>query len=306
MDAQPRPRFRMERVLARTLPWLGCLGLFGCSSVSPPPLLLPLARHGIDPVTFPRSAEILDGFDAPGPDNVPVPGDEVLFGIAIDAPDERGIWYLRIRLLPPDMPRRTWRQPIRFGKSRQEVLLESDLAPIEVTLYDDALQVLYGGTTLIPEKFFSHGLMLTLRDKDAPPDVVAQAWAYMGIAAFAQALGQFEAFEHLVWKIVDKPPIWTMLTGVSLTLEFDDPISSTLAHPALLVAGTTQAVQVPMALVMNGRTALRLSVLAGPAIPPIGLCAGTLSIEGESPTRSEARVRAKLLAARRGPLLAPE
>lgn len=279
----------------------------GCVTPALPPLLLPLARHEVDPLDFPRAHELLSGFDAPGDHPIPRPGDEILFGIAIETPGESGHWYLHITLLPPEVPEQTWVQPVMFGRTRRQITLESPLATIHATLRDADLHVIYKGTTSVPEMFFSHGLMLTLDDTPIPPDdieaLTAQAWAYMGIAAFAQALGRFEAFERLIWKVVDRPPAWALLTGVTLTLEFDEPSPTTLDHPALAAAGTDEAVQVPMALIMNRRTALRLSVLAGPAVPPVGLSAGTLSIEGENPRRAEARVRAKLLAARRGPLL---
>lgn len=271
-----------------------------CAPAPRRPLVLTLQAHRPESILFPVAPTLLDGFDV-DEDAPPAAGDAILYGIAIHGETPQ-TWYIRLTLMAQDEKPARWSRSVEWGADRRVFEFESDVHPVNIELFNSEGKLLQAESGAIPTILLNKGLF-DAASPDIPPDHIpgaaeSRALGVLGIAAFTEALGSQQALQSVLWKIIDRPPWWTFLAGVDLSIEYSQGVATAAPHPA--VADDARAALVPVDLTLNGHVVLRLSVLAAPSKTPLGLCGGALSIEGAGTRDDRPRLSARLLAAKRG------
>jgi len=124
------------------------------------------------------------------------------------------------------------------------------------------------------------------------------------IAIFT-TLQQNETLERVLWRVVDKPSVLSVVLGggvrVSIGPRFERVTIDERPLPGVPPGQT--AYRVPLDITVNGHIALRSVLTVVESRFPLSIGAGVVAIDGEHPRDPERRVAVRLLASRRGPPL---
>lgn len=263
---------------------------------------------------------IVDGLDVEPPESTASwrPGDEVLLGLVIDRGPARQVRFLKVAS-PPE---------VRFApqvytmterpKGLPPLSVSSPLLETRLTLYDESGGVISSSPGQFPMDCIGRGAYLQqieiieyLESGNAAPIPIEryldmpieerreQIRRSTWLVAVAPSMGGNPAMRKLLTGVMDSPPLLSLLLGI------DVAVSSVgmpgRSGPVGLGGRVYPAATMSLAMAVNGTPSLEGTLTAVPAVSPLHLCGGLVSLEARNPKHPERRVVVRLLGARRGP-----
>jgi len=144
--------------------------------------------------------------------------------------------------------------------------------------------------------------------EEAAPLRRAYVHSFAALLTLFRTLEQNEAMAGILWKVIEKPSMFSVLMrgGVSIGL---DPRLDRLgadSRSAGEAAPGAQLLRMPIDLAINDRPALQAILAVVPSECPLRAAAGVIAIDGRHPRHADRVVRVRLLASRRGPVPKPK
>jgi len=110
---------------------------------------------------------------------------------------------------------------------------------------------------------------------------------------------QTEGLSDILFKLVDLPSMWSIARNKGVTVNFH------FGHKEIrerqVAAGNPAAYEIPLALKLNGQTALEITIVATRSQPPLLACAGIVGLVATRPGAKDTWLAVQLLSAKRGP-----
>lgn len=306
---------------------VAALALLGCASRSAPGDLAPaptVIATESSAESFPAAMEILSGFELAEPEErfADVPGwragDRVLLGLRIIRDGAETVRYLEVELTDrmPDPPyasitltsEHTGPEGWTFGSMG---------VATELRLFDESGELLASVEGAVPKMLLPVGVYDAVRGH---MDLQAQelSWyrsreefsrtglGWLALTGMTDSMGRNRLFRRLLDGVVRRPALWRLLVDQSVSIREAEP-GPAVTDPWPLAPGLAlPAMLVPLELEVAGKPALRGRITVVPQDAPLGLCGGLVHAEAHNPGDPTARVVIRLLAARRGPYIAPE
>lgn len=311
------------------------LALGACASGPPAEIPPPstAAATPLDPADFPGADRVLAGFSA----RAASAGswdreDAVLFGLELVNGDAVHRWLLHIEAQLGDTvqltgrdgktvertiphPTGSWTYRSRIGGEEREFPVKSAMNLVGVRVCDADGQELGKSSAMVPMQLMTQGLLpavacalahpianLGPQGFDSADDVLPMARGILALVALLEIVQQDSVLEPYFWQVVQKPSLWSVVTGLGVEAAMTVALDKSVPIPGLSAptAGDVQPYLVPVRVDVNGEPALLADLICVDAAPPYGLCAGIAGITARHPTRTDLHFRAELLAARRG------
>jgi hypothetical protein len=125
--------------------------------------------------------------------------------------------------------------------------------------------------------------------------------ALVALQEFLQGILSSQEVVDILWKVADKPSgLSVLLRGGGIVGEIDndgDPIN---VDAAAWGQSATTLYGLPIAVRLNGRSALRCMLVVGPPQPPVSMSAGILAISAEPAMAKDKRMEMRIISAHRG------
>lgn len=301
---------------------VAALALAGCSGHSTPGNRAPaLAMIGTEsnPASFPAAAAILEGFELSEPGQrfevgTWRSGDRVLLGLRIVRRGKETVRYLEVEQTSwlAD-PRHVKLTVTPHGGERAYVFRSPELKT-HLRLYDERGKKLAEVDGGVPMILLNVGLYDSVRrglDFPDKPYESREDFARSGLGGatllmFSASVAGNRVFRDLLAGVVERPALWRLLLDRSVALELADLGPADTDPWAPTSALQRPAVLVPLELEVAGSAVLRGRVTVVPQDAPLGLCGGVVLAEAYNPSEPESRLVIRLLAAQRGPYVAPK
>jgi hypothetical protein len=126
------------------------------------------------------------------------------------------------------------------------------------------------------------------------------AGAVPALLSFFNLAEHTEGLQDIVFKVVELPSVWSIAAHVGVKADLS--MVSEEVRPASItgwgVPASTQAYYLPLALTLNGRPALKVTLIATRPAPPILPCGGVLGFVAERPTDPDTYLTLRVISAR--------
>lgn len=282
------------------------------------------------PGSFAAAPSILSGFELADRDEQFAefpgwrPGDRVLLGLRIMRGGEETVRYLDVELTDGLVGTST---VTSRADGRDTWEFETLDLQTHIRLYDDAGALLTSINGSFPHLLLNvgvydavrHRLDLDARAYEAARRQVVPAahvptrdeyrrtgLGWLSVMTFSNSLGRNRVFSRLLDGIVQRPALWRLLVNPAVSINDAEPGPAEAAPWAPRPDLSRPALLVPLELEVGGRPALRGSITVVPPDAPLGLCGGLVHAEAHNPGDPSAGLAIRLLAARRGPYVAPK
>lgn len=281
--------------------------------------------HGLDPAKL--------GFDERSEDPRWESGDEVVYGLRLRRGNELHRWVLRLQVLIGEQvserlagdattgnrlwDERTWSYTITQGGERRELTAKSLMLPVTAIISDEHDKKLSASLVKLPAHLLGHGVLPAidcavaaaasggtglpeepLREVSVRPMVDAT----IAMMALLNVVQEDSALAEYFWFVVEKPSIWSVITGMgvhaTLAMPFEESVPATSLPPGLPAA--ERAFVSPLQIEVNGSPALFVDVVVIDAARPYSLCGGMVAAVARHPTRPDVTLELQLLGARCG------
>jgi hypothetical protein len=129
------------------------------------------------------------------------------------------------------------------------------------------------------------------------------AGALPALISFFELVQHTEGLEEILYKIVDLPPLWSIVwhVGVRADIRF---VSEEI-NPARIadwgLPGGPEAFYFPVALRLNNHPALKVTVVVTRPVPPLLACGGVLGFVAERPNDPDMYLTLRVISARHSP-----
>ena len=271
---------RCAKVVAPVL-----LGLAaGCSSTKPSFEWFPSLAE-THSFAAPASDSLLSGFDAPVEGVTPAPGDKALYALQLDTPEGTTRWLLLFAVEPedPEQPGRVQLAITVFDADAKQLACTKDSIELRHLMHG----LFPGAEALRDTQEAVHHRLETVGD------------SLMAMLAFLNAIRDNEQLGQILWQVVQKPSVWSILVHLGVSTDITLSASEPWPHPLGPDAPDLPAYRVPMSIELNGTPALRCSIVVVRPWSPFAICAGITSVVAERPDDSGVRFRMRMVAARR-------
>lgn len=264
-----------------------------------------------------RSRELVPAVDAVGARLVqphlprsggePLPGDSVVFAMDVESPGSAYRRYLRVSVMPSEPVQTatvTITQTAESGAQVGKRRISSTLRPVQIELFDADGTALADSvipaalTGLIGRGMFASCKALAgLEAGDVEPEQRAEL-SLLGtpvVLAMCNMLQDDDTLYDLAFDLVDTSLVFTAVWnfGVSFSVLTDE----TSAEVVDLEPVTGRpGYRFPVELLANDHPALRLVATVVEPVPPLGIGAGIVRVDGFRPTDARYRVRVRLVA----------
>ncbi|HEX6811316.1 MAG TPA: hypothetical protein VF384_06815 [Planctomycetota bacterium] len=282
---------------------------------------------------FPGASGMATGFDARTGDRSWQSDDEVVFALRLRKGEEVHRWLLRLRVvfgeqlvaridnLPSQRialwEERSWTYTVTDAGQRRDLQAKSRMLPVSAIVCDEHGKQLTKSLVKLPVQLLGRGLLPAVdtalsaarvqpganetpqyRDESVRPLVEAT----LGLMSLLTVVQEDDALAEYFWQVVEKPSIWSVITGfgvkATFSMPFEKSVPATNLPPDLPAPG--RAFVVPMQIDVNGSPALFLEVVATDAARPYSLCGGIVAAVARHPTNPDVTLELQLLAARLG------
>ncbi len=304
-------------------------GVTGCSSPQTSwAQITDVPRTPLTGEHFPGAARLLAGFDRQDPAAADGIKERALFGLELDERGKVQRWLLLVEASEPPVPTRIIRQQLKAPGG--SFTYESRTRPLRVRLFDADARKLGESTVVVPWDFLcvgfvsscelaEHLLVTQLTEVDYRGQRLTRAQAarrmYGGFAtltAFVRIVEKNKLLSSVLWKVVDRPSILSVLFHGGVTLSINAELTSAAPLPITdPIQSQNDGLGPEFAQLPGYRVAMQLSANDTPALnaimwvtepqSPYRLCGGILVLEGLRPSEPRVRFRMQLLAARRLP-----
>lgn len=233
----------------------------------------------------PGGESLLSGFDPPLVAVQPEPGDRALYALQLDTPEKTSRWLVLFEVQPV--------QP-------EEV----DRVQLAITVFDADGTQLARTTDSIELRHLMHGLFPGAEALSDTREVIHQRLetvgdSLMAMLAFINAIRDNEELGQILWQVVQKPSVWSILVHLGVSTDITLSASEPWPHPLGPDQPDVPAYRVPMSIELNGTPALRCSIVVVRPWSPLAISAGIASVVAERPDDSGVRFRMRVVAARR-------
>lgn len=304
--------------LARILCLVGAMACLGACAGARRASPVAAAPTGEEP-DFAAAAGILDGFEIdpePGPWRV---GDRVLLGLRFWRAGEATTLYMLSELtgVPEfDRPFEVTARP----QNHPRVTVTSPTCRTRIRVYDDAGVLIQESQGRLPTTILNCGLYDGAMGELAIQSAVAGGGrredqpfneralrGFFAFIVFGQSTGRNKVIADLVARLIDRPPLVSLLLRRELTLGWIDGAGPAPGESVRLGGLERPTCSFPIAASINGRPAASAVLKVIPSTAPVGLCGGMIEADVRHPRHAESRAHVRLLAARRGdgPEVAP-
>lgn len=294
---------------------------------------MPLAVAPVDPATAPALTRTeypgaSPGFDARSDDPTWNGGDQVLYALRLRKGDEVRRWLLRLDVVLGESliarvedsseqkielwENQTWTyRTTEHGESREH-RVTSKMLPVGVVVSDANGHELTKSLVKLPAHLLGHGLLPAIdcalagaaADGDGADrtDIRPVVEAILGTMSLLNVVQEDDALAQYFWQVVEKPSLWSVVTGLgvqaTMTMPFEQSLPATRL-PADLPP-VDRAYVVPLRIDVNGSPALLADVVAVDARRPYALCGGMVAAVARHPSNPDVTFELQLLAARLG------
>ncbi|MBL9077033.1 MAG: hypothetical protein JNL08_05995 [Planctomycetes bacterium] len=209
---------------------------------------------------------------------------------------------------------RTWQYSVMKNGQEEPRELRSRVMPVTVTVSDEHGKPLTRSMVRLPTRLLGGGLLPAI---DLTRELVAQGRstvdagdtdiepvvaAIVGTLALLNVVQEDDALAEYFWQVVEKPSVWSILTGLgvraTMSMEFEHSVPAPRL-PAGLPA-VDRAFLVPLRIDVNGSPALLADVVAVDARRPYALCGGMVAAVARHPSNPDITFELQLLGAERG------
>lgn len=288
------------------LAWL--VGAAACHVAEPPRVATgELAPASLLATEFPAARTLLAGYVDGSAEGTWRVGDTLLYGLRLQRGGEEQRWILSLAVedLVPEVAPRVW----TFDVDGKDERFESSLCRVAAVVYDANGQELARSQPLVPQQFLASGFAAVSaatwaarRNGGRPPLARDVAAGVVSAVALLETVRQDPALAPVLWAVVDKPSLWSVLGHFGATVlvrpHLDRIVPCATPSPAMPFGG---AWRVPMSLFVNDQPALATELVVAEPAPPFAVGAGVLAAVARHPTRPDVRCEMLLLAAGRGP-----
>jgi hypothetical protein len=320
-----------QRTLAMLLASLVLLSIAGCITPAGPRTALELTVvTAVEPDRFAIGRRLLPDNSMPRLAGASardswLPGDAVLFGVAVDAGAERREWYVRARVIGKIMSEFEG-SPFAMGDSVRVrragvgdwVRIDYDVVRVAIELFDGDGHLLSSSEALMPELCLQYGLYeyieLSQQGRDpfaagalsygehgelmADDDVRRAVSGWIAMMKLPEFLQRDSGMEQLLWKLIERPSLLSIVANRGVQMEVG--LNGKDARPVPSGSVYGPAYRVPVLLTLNNRPAVRCEIVVARGAPPLGPCNGLLAIDATHPSDPSRRIAVRLLAAQRG------
>ncbi len=106
-------------------------------------------------------------------------------------------------------------------------------------------------------------------------------------------------FSNVVDQIAERPSVWSVISRMGVHQSLRYSAGDVRARDPSRMGLTLPAYEQPVRLELNGRPALRATILLKEPVPPLQLCAGIVEVYAEHPADPGKRLLIQLVASRR-------
>jgi hypothetical protein len=260
------------------------------------------------------------GFDAPLAAPMWHVGDHALFRVTVTDGDQRTERWLRIEVVGPVQPEGGYAmgqmRSYRFSVSGESRVMDVPLLDVAIDVYDPTGLLLGADRTQVPETFLTQGFAPLARstvagwsqpgvegpgaESEAEQEkVIEHVMSYLALTTYLELIQASKPLSSIFWRVVDRPSLWSMLTGVKLSIA--EPEEPARATPVQLPApvGELDGWSLPLALDMNGKRAVNIELKVVEALPPLLITGGVVELIARHPKHPR-RVEIELVSSRRG------
>ena len=322
----------MKRFLATTL--VACLAA-ACNTIPPqPPPTNGAMLVDLPKVEFPGALAMATGFDARTEVGSWEMDDEVVFALRLRRGEKVDRWLLRLRVMLGERftpspgnaslaksidvwEEMSWTYTVTDHGDRRDARVTSKILPVTATVCDEQGRKLTSSVVKLPVRLLGRGMLpaidcaleVTQAQAQANPDeparqvsVVPLVEASLGLMSLLNVVQEDDALADYFWQVVEKPSIWSVITGFGVKATFSMGFEKSV--PALSLSPDLPAVDrafvVPMQIDVNGSPALFLELLAADAARPCSLCGGIVAGIARHPTKADHTLELQLISARLG------
>jgi formylglycine-generating enzyme required for sulfatase activity len=209
----------------------------------------------------------------------------------------------------------SWTYTITDHGQRRDAQVTSKLLPVVATVCDEQGKKLTSSVVKLPVRLLGRGVLpaidcaLEAAQAQATPGEPARevslqplVEATIGLMSLLNVVQEDDALAEYFWQVVEKPSIWSVITGFGVKATFSMGFEKSVAAanlPADLPAAD-RAFVVPMQIDVNGSPALFLELTATDAARPFSLCGGIVAGVARHPTKADYALELQLIAARLG------
>lgn len=305
---------------------LACL--LGCSS-APPPTTPP------DPATaaglvLAEFAAAKVGFDERCDDAAWDGADEVVFALRLKKGDTVHHWLLTLEVVLGEQliarvddggeaklelwENKTWTYQTTAHGITSDHTVCSRMLPILVTVRDQAgtelttslirlpCQLLGRGLLPAVEASLAHAARSTAPAEPVTADVQPVVEAMIAVMSLFHVVQEDDALADYFWQVVEKPSLWSVVTGLGVKATMSMPFEQSLPATRLPanLPPSEPAYVVPLRIDVNGSPALLADVVAVDARRPYALCGGMVAAVARHPSDPTVTFELQLIAAHCG------
>ncbi len=335
---KPGRKFQLRLALLLALALSGCCSPEPIAPLDPSILAPGAAEEAALSERFRKMRLPFEGFAAVEPEGEWRVGDELLYGVEYSDGDERDAWILGLRVMSRPFPvgelmvllgndseestvsvHRGAQFSIELTDSRGRVhRFTSDSILVAASTFDESGEQLEQKISVVPQAYLTGGFREAcelFRDGAFPAgsadslseDEVgrygeALASALAAMLTLFRTLEQNEAMAKILWKIVDRPSVFSVIVRGGATANLSPRFELSEVETRDLSGRPPHAVahRFPIDIDVNGKAALRALLSIVDSDCPLRVGAGLLAIDGQHPRNPDRRVRVRLLATRRG------
>ena len=133
-----------------------------------------------------------------------------------------------------------------------------------------------------------------------PSEERSLAGAMPALISFFELVQHTEGLENILYKIVDLPPLWSIVwhVGVKADIKFVSEEISPVKIADWGLSDNIKAFYVPVAVKLNNHPALKVTFVVTRPVPPLLACGGVLGFVAERPNDQEMYLTLRIISAR--------
>lgn len=281
---------------------------------------------------FPGLAKADLRFDPRSDDASWASGDEVVFALRLVKGTEVRRWVLHLSVvfgqdlvtrldasgstLDGLWDERSWTYTVTESDQPREMVVTSLRLPVSVVIRDENGKKLSASLVRLPVHLLGRGVLpavdLAIAAAAQPTEAAAAATreqsvrpmvdAMIAMMALLNVVQEDEALAQYFWQVVEKPSLWSVVTGLgvraTLSMPFEQSVPAVTLPPGL--PPTDHAYVVPLRIDVNGAPALLLDILATDAARPFALCGGMVAAVARHPSKPDVTLELQVLSAQLG------
>lgn len=210
---------------------------------------------------------------------------------------------------------KTWNYQTTADGVATDHTIRSKMLPIGVTVRDQDGRQLTKSLVQLPSELLGRGLLPAIETSLAyaaghsqgvaevtGPDLQPIVQAMIAVMSLLNVVQEDDALADYFWQVVEKPSIWSVVTGLgvkaTMSMPFEQSLPATRLPPGL--PPTEPAYVVPMRIDVNGSPALLADVVAVDARRPYALCGGMVAAVARHPSNPDITFELQLIAAHCG------